>query len=57
MGSLTITFYLAILCLVAFFGAAKGPIALLVACMIGGIFVALSFAIAEFVRTPHTRES
>jgi hypothetical protein len=57
MGSLVITFYLAILAALAISGVAKGPESLFVAAIVTSIAVVAVFAIAEFVRRPHTRES
>lgn len=56
MGSLVITFYLAILAALAIAGVAEGPESLFVAAIVTAIAVVAVFAIAEFVRKPHTDE-
>lgn len=57
MGSLVITFYLAILAALAISGVSKGPESLFVSAIVTAIAVVAVFAIAEFVRRPHTKET
>ena len=57
MGSLVITFYLAILAGLAISGVSKGPESLFVSAIVTAIAVVAVFAIAEFVRRPHTNET
>ncbi|ACY14825.1 hypothetical protein [Haliangium ochraceum] len=57
MGSLALTFYLAVIAALAISGVASGPMTLMVSAIIGGLLVAMTFAVAELVRKPHTRES
>jgi Na+-transporting methylmalonyl-CoA/oxaloacetate decarboxylase beta subunit len=57
MGSLVITFYLAVLAALAISGVAQGPESLFVAAIVTALAVVAVFAVAEFVRKPHIHES
>lgn len=57
MGSLVLTFYLAVLVALAISGVSRGPESLFVSAIVTAIAVVAVFAIAAFVRKPHGNEA